>query len=272
MNQGIHVLLNNCLKLTHLSLTGVQAFLRDDLLSFIREAPSEFNNHQRDVFCVFSGGGVSRLREYLNQEKALALASGDSDSVTPSMAGGDDDMGLDGEMDGDGTGDSDGSNTPVISLDVHGSHPPGGTPILHGPGQGSSSGLLFANQHNPGGGWQHLHYNHGHGHGHGHGHDGAGSSSTARLSQSAPSSTTTAFGPHMWTSNGTGSPLSAGHQQHHHPPFIPPLHQQMQQQLHHNHGQQGGAQHVTGMMSAAVLDDVDEGDEAFGEGSEILGD
>ncbi|KAK0958137.1 SCF ubiquitin ligase complex subunit [Friedmanniomyces endolithicus] len=269
---GIHVLLNNCLKLTHLSLTGVQAFLRDDLLSFIREAPSEFNNHQRDVFCVFSGGGVSRLREYLNQEKALALASGDSDSVTPSMAGGDDDMGLDGEMDGDGTGDSDGSNTPVISLDVHGSHPPGGTPILHGPGQGSSSGLLFANQHNPGGGWQNLHYNHGNGHGHGHDHDGAGSSSTARLSQSAPSSTTTAFGPHMWTGNGTGSPLSAGHQQHHHPPFIPPLHQQMQQQLQHNHGQQGGAQHVTGMMSAAVLDDVDEGDEAFGEGSEILGD
>lgn len=37
-------------------------------------------------------------------------------------------------------------------------------------------------------------------------------------------------------------------------------------------GGMAGAQHVTGMMGAAVLDDVDEGDEAFGEGSEILGD
>jgi hypothetical protein len=29
---------------------------------------SDFNDHQRDVFCVFSGAGVNRLREYLNQE------------------------------------------------------------------------------------------------------------------------------------------------------------------------------------------------------------
>jgi F-box and leucine-rich repeat protein GRR1 len=47
-------------------LTGVQAFLRDDLLVFCREAPSEFNEHQRDVFCVFSGVGVTRLRVFLN--------------------------------------------------------------------------------------------------------------------------------------------------------------------------------------------------------------
>jgi F-box and leucine-rich repeat protein GRR1 len=49
-----------------LSLTGVQAFLRDDLLTFCREAPPEFNDHQRDVFCVFSGLGVARLRNFLN--------------------------------------------------------------------------------------------------------------------------------------------------------------------------------------------------------------
>ena len=36
--------------------------------------------------------------------------------------------------------------------------------------------------------------------------------------------------------------------------------------------QGGSAQHVTGMMGAAILDEVDEGDEAFGEGSEIMGD
>jgi F-box and leucine-rich repeat protein GRR1 len=58
--------LNNCPRLTHLSLTGVQAFLRDDLTVFCREAPAEFNEHQREVFCVFSGNGVARLREYLN--------------------------------------------------------------------------------------------------------------------------------------------------------------------------------------------------------------
>ncbi|KAK3077317.1 hypothetical protein LTS18_010596 [Coniosporium uncinatum] len=70
-SQGIHHLLNNCPRLTHLSLTGVQAFLREDLLVFCREAPPEFNDHQRDVFCVFSGNGVTRLRDYLNEEHSL---------------------------------------------------------------------------------------------------------------------------------------------------------------------------------------------------------
>lgn len=28
----------------------------------------EFNEHQRDLFCVFSGIGVQRLRSYLNSE------------------------------------------------------------------------------------------------------------------------------------------------------------------------------------------------------------
>ena len=39
--QGIHRLLNSCLKLTHLSLTGIQAFyVREDLLAYCREAPT----------------------------------------------------------------------------------------------------------------------------------------------------------------------------------------------------------------------------------------
>lgn len=39
--QGIHALLNQCPKLTHLSLTGVSAFyLREDLGNFIRDAPA----------------------------------------------------------------------------------------------------------------------------------------------------------------------------------------------------------------------------------------
>ena len=36
---GITALLNNCPRLNHLSLTGVQAFLREDLLVFCRQAP-----------------------------------------------------------------------------------------------------------------------------------------------------------------------------------------------------------------------------------------
>lgn len=63
--KGITQLLLNCPRLTHLSLTGVQAFLRDDLTRFCREAPTEFTHVQRDVFCVFSGDGVTRLRDYL---------------------------------------------------------------------------------------------------------------------------------------------------------------------------------------------------------------
>lgn len=58
--------MNNCPRLTHLSLTGIQAFLREDLLAFCREAPAEFNDHQREVFCVFSGNGVKRLRNFMN--------------------------------------------------------------------------------------------------------------------------------------------------------------------------------------------------------------
>ncbi|KAL1864040.1 hypothetical protein VTK73DRAFT_6260 [Phialemonium thermophilum] len=65
-------LLNACPRLTHLSLTGVQAFLRDDLEQFCRDAPPEFNEHQRQVFCVFSGQGVINLRRHLNTDPAFA--------------------------------------------------------------------------------------------------------------------------------------------------------------------------------------------------------
>ncbi|KIX95607.1 uncharacterized protein Z520_08727 [Fonsecaea multimorphosa CBS 102226] len=63
--KGITALLHHCPRLTHLSLTGVQAFLRDDLTCFCRDAPAEFTHPQRDVFCVFSGDGVQRLRDHL---------------------------------------------------------------------------------------------------------------------------------------------------------------------------------------------------------------
>ncbi|KAI0376355.1 RNI-like protein [Hypomontagnella monticulosa] len=65
-------LLNCCPKLTHLSLTGVPAFLRDDLEKFCREAPPDFTEHQRAVFCVFSGQGVMGLRNHLNTQPEFA--------------------------------------------------------------------------------------------------------------------------------------------------------------------------------------------------------
>lgn len=68
---GIHPLVNKCPRLTHLSLTGVQAFLDQELTAFCREAPPEFTQQQRDVFCVFSGDGVTRLRDHLNQKPQI---------------------------------------------------------------------------------------------------------------------------------------------------------------------------------------------------------
>ncbi|CAG8486725.1 11771_t:CDS:2 [Dentiscutata erythropus] len=59
-------LINFCYRLTHLSLTGVHAFLRPDVQRFCRPPPKEFTAHQRQVFCVFSGKGVKDLRAYLN--------------------------------------------------------------------------------------------------------------------------------------------------------------------------------------------------------------
>ncbi|KAL4975018.1 hypothetical protein BDW66DRAFT_160791 [Aspergillus desertorum] len=67
---GIHALLNSCPRLTHLSLTGVASFLREELTVFCREAPPEFTRQQREVFCVFSGEGVNLLRNHLNREAA----------------------------------------------------------------------------------------------------------------------------------------------------------------------------------------------------------
>ncbi|KAF7563596.1 hypothetical protein G7046_g499 [Stylonectria norvegica] len=64
--KSIMKLLNSCPRLTHLSLTGVAAFQRDDFQPYCRQAPPEFTPHQRVVFCVFSGSMVSKFRDFLN--------------------------------------------------------------------------------------------------------------------------------------------------------------------------------------------------------------
>ena len=45
----------------------MQEFLRDELTTFCRDAPPEFTQQQRELFCVFSGEGVNRLRDFLSR-------------------------------------------------------------------------------------------------------------------------------------------------------------------------------------------------------------
>lgn len=63
----IYLLLKNCPKLTHLSLTGIAAFLRREITQFCRDPPPDFNEYQKSLFCVFSGNGVNQLRNHLNR-------------------------------------------------------------------------------------------------------------------------------------------------------------------------------------------------------------
>ncbi|KAG0049811.1 SCF ubiquitin ligase complex subunit [Gryganskiella cystojenkinii] len=57
-----------CNKLTHLSLTGVPAFIAPRFQVFCRPPPAEFTPHQREVFCVFSGRGVRDLRQAMIED------------------------------------------------------------------------------------------------------------------------------------------------------------------------------------------------------------
>lgn len=98
--------MNQCQKLTHLSLTGVQAFItRDDLDPFCREAPPDFTDHQRQVFCVFSGQGVVGLRKYLNEQETERLRTSTEDGGDEASADDDDDDDetVDGDEDLDAT-------------------------------------------------------------------------------------------------------------------------------------------------------------------------
>lgn len=178
-------------------------------MAFCREAPSEFNDHQRDVFCVFSGNGVTKLRTYLREQTAARHAAHPA-SPNDVLHG---DVGI--EFDSDAHHpDSDGSNTPTINVNVHSNYADGATPIIAGP----TPPVPFPH----GGHFQHT----------------APHASHALLSQSAPATT----GGAMWAGGAT--------------PVM-------------NHGI--GAQHVTGMMGATILDDHDvDGDDVFGDGSEFI--
>ena len=50
----------------------------------------EFTEHQRNVFCVFSGAGVSKLRDHLNQYEHAAMGEDDEDDFDQQTLAGDD--------------------------------------------------------------------------------------------------------------------------------------------------------------------------------------
>lgn len=62
---AIFCVLQRLNRLTHLSLTGVPAFRRPELQEMCRAPPKDFNEHQRQAFCVYSGKGVHDLRKFL---------------------------------------------------------------------------------------------------------------------------------------------------------------------------------------------------------------
>lgn len=184
----------------------MQAFLRDELVVFCRDAPPEFNEHQRDVFCVFSGTGVARLRQFLNEQENRNRPREPASPSHPS-AGSEQDM-MYADLD-DPNIDSNGSTTPIINVDVHAQYLQGHTPIVPGP-----STIPWAhNQSHP---------------------NATQTGAPLHFSQSAPA---------------TSGPVWVGG---------PP-------QLQHNQSQ------LAGMMGAAALDEIEvDGDEAFGEESEIM--
>ncbi|GAB7351201.1 hypothetical protein MBLNU459_g1641t1 [Dothideomycetes sp. NU459] len=249
---GIHTLLNNCPRLTHLSLTGVQAFLRDDLTVFCREAPSEFNDHQREVFCVFSGNGVARLREYLNgggNAMETGIVESDEDGAPHPPAhrhlphpnqmqwqqgalGGQDDGMEDEDMEDDGEATpvelQDDQQHRIINVHVHSTPGPSNAHMIP---SGTSPQAGFVRS----------------------------ASTDAVVSTGSRDESS---GGALWAAGPSYMPGSS----------MPP--QQSPTAAADGGGSNvrsasGEAQHVTGMMSATMLDDVD--DETFGEDSEIFG-
>ncbi len=92
----------------------------------------EFNNHQRNVFCVFSGEGVKGLRHYLNQEQRRIAQGGarrnpddDGEDVPEAGVEDDDDETMTGMMAGTNIEEAgaDGGD-PVLDNAAHGTASP----------------------------------------------------------------------------------------------------------------------------------------------------
>ena len=91
----------------------MQAFLRNDLTRFCRDAPPEFTHPQRDVFCVFSGEGVTNLRNRLNQLAMDRPEQDGQEGMEDSVVDGDESAGADTISEDETVGDE-GSDETVI--------------------------------------------------------------------------------------------------------------------------------------------------------------
>jgi hypothetical protein len=101
--------------------------LRPDLTRFCRDAPQEFTHPQRDVFCVFSGEGVQRLREYLSLLAREEAREQGRDAMDESLLDGEESPGVD-TMSDDGTLDGNDPRLPFASADF-----PPLMPIINAP-------------------------------------------------------------------------------------------------------------------------------------------
>ncbi|RHZ44783.1 hypothetical protein Glove_709g46 [Diversispora epigaea] len=115
---AISELVNFCGRLTHLSLTGVPAFLRPEIQRYCRLPPKEFTPHQRQVFCVFSGKGVKELKNYLSglihRCRVTGVVNNNDDDrvVQPEMTGSadvDDSVASEAEAETEGVGEEGGA-------------------------------------------------------------------------------------------------------------------------------------------------------------------
>lgn len=144
----------------------------------------------------------------------------------------DDDLTMDGDVGHQGS--SDGNQTPVIDVNVSSQFAAGATPIVPMPGSGSNAlfaqAILNQQMQHHQAPWPYQHNHHPHQH----------------FSSSAPASIAPVAAGAWLTLNPYPAPQPRSRQA------------------------VGGAQHVTGMMGAAMLEDLDEADEVFGEGSEIM--
>ena len=55
--------------------------LRREITQYCRDPPPDFNEHQKSLFCVFSGHGVNQLRNYLNQVVEERTYQGDIHTI-----------------------------------------------------------------------------------------------------------------------------------------------------------------------------------------------
>lgn len=87
--------LNRLLRVTHLSLTGIPAFQTPELQQFCRATPAvcaltgiyikyaneqEYGPAQRESFCVYSGHGITALRNHLNLMSSAQINTSDEGS------------------------------------------------------------------------------------------------------------------------------------------------------------------------------------------------